>query len=99
MLQNMVELQFMDSAVTGRARGKKLGRGEKKKKGQPDWNVYAYIFIGGRREKEGAGAEGDSCVLLTYLKHHNGTTKHSAAMLTGKPNFPKDHLRGGRGAP
>lgn len=44
MLQNMVELQFMDSAVTGWARGKKLGRGEKKKKGQPDWNLYVYIY-------------------------------------------------------
>lgn len=51
MLQNMVELQFMDSAVTGRARGKKLGRGDKKKKGQPDWNLHVYIFIGGRREQ------------------------------------------------
>lgn len=49
MLQNMVELQFMDSAVTGWARGKKLGRGEKKKKGQPDWNLHVYIFIGERR--------------------------------------------------
>lgn len=49
MLQNMVELQFMDSAVTGRARGKKLGRGEKKKKGQPDWNLYVYILVGGRK--------------------------------------------------
>lgn len=57
------------------------------------------MYIYTHRGEEGAGAEGDSCVLLTYLKHHNGTTKHSAAMLTGKPNFPKDHLRGGRGAP
>jgi len=43
MLQNMVELQFMDSAVTGWARGKKLGREAKRKVSRI--GIFMYIYL------------------------------------------------------